>query len=371
MFRSRVPRVFGLAGGVLIYLALVAYHYHYNLEKPYHHEPVVVVGGQDSLRHGQTLDQVVVVDTGADAVTGGGAGGGAAATAADDEADYAAGSDAIDPALANADTPPTLAQTHASTTTATDTPATPTTGAWPAVVPEPPTSPAPTPSLLPAPEFELQREGDDPHPVLASGQCPELGFVQRVHADWHFSDRIRYKKVCIEPVFQPGVDRNIVANVTEPLFGGETTVDLADCSTAELPPCTPIQLVVPPPYETHNASHLVFGVSTDFERLQSSVGAFGHWLAAPPGLGATLVALVTDFAQRADSDMHALETQFRDAGMDVHLTGPLDESYSTSQSHFTVLAHMLKYGSAATQWFGFLDDDTFCKSLPWLLVPVR
>lgn len=303
MSRSRPPRIFGLAGGVLlIYLVLVTYHYNYHYNnnqrgwpsdqsppKAFHSDGDVET--DDFSQHLQTLGSVSV-GAGADAATDASGSSGSS------------GSSEVD---------------HATAAVA---------------------------------------------PVFSSGQCPKLDFLKRAHRDWHFSDKIRYNRVCIKPVFKADVDRSEVANVSRSFFGGEVTVDLEDCSAAKPPPCIPTQLQVPPPYGTHNVSHLVFGVSTDYDRLRHSIRTFAHWLAAPPGLGARLVALVTDFDQYRGSDIGALERQFRDANMEVHLVGPLDDSYSTSQSHFTVLAHMLDYSAPATQWFGFLDDDTFCRLPP-------
>ncbi|KAI0136193.1 hypothetical protein BJ170DRAFT_572995 [Xylariales sp. AK1849] len=223
------------------------------------------------------------------------------------------------------------------------------------------TAPAATGFSAQQPEAD-NLANDDPRPPLAPGQCyPELDFLRHAHSKKHFSNKVRYLRRCIQPVFSADVDRNDVANVSEPLIADdlEITVDFEaqDCSDVKLPKCIPIKLQVPRPYSSAaNYSHLIFGVSTDYDRLSSSIPSFAHWFA---GTGSRLVALVTDMNAHTNSGIHKLQQKFRNAGVDVSLVRPLDESYTTSQSHFTVLVHMLNHSSPATQWYGLLDDDTF------------
>ncbi|KAK9781965.1 hypothetical protein AB5N19_00018 [Seiridium cardinale] len=200
---------------------------------------------------------------------------------------------------------------------------------------------------------------DEPGPILLPGQCPELDFMKRVHSRQQLSDKVRYKKICIEPIFSTDVDRNEVANVSTSLFGDEVTIDIHKCNEARLPRCTSVKVHVPEPYARFNVSHLIFGVSTDYERLEDAVGAFAHWLSRPSENPAKLVALVTDYSSHKNAKIEELDQKFRDAGVDVVLVEPVHRSYSTSQSHFTVIAHMLNYSTPETQWYGLLDDDTF------------
>lgn len=210
-------------------------------------------------------------------------------------------------------------------------------------------------------EGEDEEDVDNPNSVLAPGDCPDLEFLQRVHSQHQLSSTVRYKKICIEPIFTADVDRNAIANASGALFAGEVTVDMDRCNEARLPNCTPVKLQVPKPYGEHNVSHLIFGISTGYERLQDSVDSFTHWLSRHSGNGAKLIALVTDYHSRKKDEIQRLQQRFQSAGANVLLVRPINESYSTSQSHFTVLAHMLNNSNPQTQWFGLLDDDTFCE----------
>lgn len=192
------------------------------------------------------------------------------------------------------------------------------------------------------------------------GQCKDLEFLKRVHSHQRLTNKVRYKKICVEPIFSADVDRHAVANLSTSLFGGEVTVNIDACESAQLPECTRVQLQVPEPYASdYDVSHLIFGVSTDYQRLQESIEAFAHWLSRPEGRGARLVALLSDYSSRKTPEIEALLQQFHGAGINIQLVKPIRDTYSISQSHFAVLAHMLDSAQPETQWYGLLDDDTF------------
>ncbi|KAH6645770.1 hypothetical protein BKA67DRAFT_526161 [Truncatella angustata] len=196
-------------------------------------------------------------------------------------------------------------------------------------------------------------------PIRPPSQCPDLDFLKRVHSEQKLSDKVRYKKVCIQPVFSADVDRNTIDSVPTSLFGDEVTVNIDKCNEVDIPKCMPVKLHVPEPYGEYNVSHLIFGVSTTFDRLDDEVGTFAHWLSRPSGDGAKLIALITDYSSHRENEIRKLQKKFRKASINIDLVKPIDDSYTTSQSHFTVLSYMLNSSSPETQWYGLLDDDTF------------
>lgn len=220
-------------------------------------------------------------------------------------------------------------------------------------------------------ETEIPVQGsDDPHrpaPVEESAapantRCdPGLAFLKQTNLERKFTNNtVVYSRRCIQPVFSDTVDRDEVARIADPITDLPRIIDLENCDHVKLTKCEPIKLTVPKPYPKASFSHLIFGIATTYDRLGASLDAFAHWLA---GTDAQLIALVTDFHARNVSAARQLEKQFHDAGVNATLVGPLDDKFTTSQSHFTVLVHMLNHSNVDTQWFSLVDDDTFYPNL--------
>lgn len=179
---------------------------------------------------------------------------------------------------------------------------------------------------------------------------------------------IKYSRRCIKPIFPVDVDRDIITNVSSPLFINTTTVNLDDlCSTDfDSQPCEALELPVPKadPESHGQYAHLLFGAATSSKRLRDSKQSFGHWLADS---GATLVCMITDKPKELLSlDFEALEAEFAASGMKLKLVGRQDVRHTPEQSHMMLIRNLLSYSigsSAQTHWLGILDDDTFFPSL--------
>ncbi|KAK7752562.1 hypothetical protein SLS62_005530 [Diatrype stigma] len=191
--------------------------------------------------------------------------------------------------------------------------------------------------------------------------CPkEVDFLLRVGLDLGLTERVRYTRNCIKPRFSSNVDRNEVVNVTDSIFKPPVELDLLDCSELQLPRCSPIKLTVPRPYAKETFSNLIFGIATDYYRLNDSIPMFSHWLA---GTEAKLIAAVTNIPDMYPEEMVFLRDKMKEAGINGHIVKPLEEGFVTSESHFGVLKDMVKYSNPDTRWFGMLDDDTFFPDL--------
>ncbi|KAI2613466.1 glycosyltransferase family 31 protein [Hypoxylon fragiforme] len=190
--------------------------------------------------------------------------------------------------------------------------------------------------------------------------CPDLEFIVRASTDLKLAGRVRYVRRYIQPVFSDTIDRDDVANITQPLLNDGIQVDLHNCDDTTIPHTAPIQLHVPKPHAEATFPHLTFGVATDYSRLNRSVVPFAHWLSHTE---AKLVAVVTDAKGKSAKEMEQLQHLFESNGINVTLVKPIDEKFTTSQNHFAVLVNMLDHSSAQTQWYGLLDDDTFFPSL--------
>ncbi|KAI5859579.1 glycosyltransferase family 31 protein [Durotheca rogersii] len=222
----------------------------------------------------------------------------------------------------------------------------------------------PTPPVLPGYYSNVAggtSEEEQQMPLPDPRHCPEdLRFLVRSSIDLELTERVRYTRRYIQPVFSKSTIRDDVVNITEPLVKGDVEVDLYDCSDVTIPTSAPIKLHVPNPYPDAAFAHLVFGVATDFHRLNDSIRPFSHWMS---DTGAKLVAVVTDAKDKKAEEMDKLARAFEVAGINATLVRPINDTFTTSQNHFTVLVSMLEHASPEAQWFGLLDDDTFFPSL--------
>ncbi|KAL7628487.1 hypothetical protein AAE478_000002 [Parahypoxylon ruwenzoriense] len=222
--------------------------------------------------------------------------------------------------------------------------------------------------LPPAVEFggnvnvgEANSDGEHHLPLPDPRDCPkDLQFLVRSSVNLELTERVRYTRRNIWPVLSSAINRDEVANITEPLIKDDVEVDLYDCGDATIPISAPIKLHVPKPYPEATFGHLIFGVATDYNRLNDSIGPFAHWIS---GTGARLVAVVMDAKEKSVDEMGELWRAFESAGINATLVKPINETFTTSQNHFTVLVNMLEYSDPGTQWYGLLDDDTFFPSL--------
>ncbi|KAL2133102.1 hypothetical protein VTI74DRAFT_2933 [Chaetomium olivicolor] len=204
----------------------------------------------------------------------------------------------------------------------------------------------------------------------------DLKFLR--HKDLELTENILYTRRCVKPVRTGDIDRDVVANITDPLITGLTHIDLrSKCAAIIPPPCEPLHLPVPSAYPHERYPHLLFGIASTYERIKDSLPVFAHWLA---NTGAQLVAVVSDADDsKLDLDLSALEAAYRRAGMLATITAPKikqglprkdtppktkpESPAPVEQLHFLLIRDMLELATPQTQWLGVLDDDTFFPAL--------
>ena len=72
-------------------------------------------------------------------------------------------------------------------------------------------------------------------PLLPPGQCtPEIDFLRRTELD--LTDTISYTRRCVKPYWGKP-DRDVVANLSQPLVTYKTMVNLTSCTHHDIPPC--------------------------------------------------------------------------------------------------------------------------------------
>ncbi|KAH6623755.1 glycosyltransferase family 31 protein [Chaetomium tenue] len=222
-----------------------------------------------------------------------------------------------------------------------------------------------------------------PEDLEAPAAASQTDFCEN---DWKFllskeldlSENIIYTRRCVKPVYGKA-NRDAVASIADPLIDGTSALNLkANCGQSPPPPCQPLTLEVPAPFPPHadQYGHLAFGIASNYERVEQSLSSFAHWLA---GTGAQLVAVISDADDAPKKDLRALETLYRDNGVNATIIAPkLKESIlrkdakegdkprrpaAVEQLHFLLIRDILDISSPQTQWVGVLDDDTFFPSL--------
>lgn len=230
------------------------------------------------------------------------------------------------------------------------------------------TPPKEPPKSPPKKVGSTEPEGRPIHrPKLAPGACtPEIEFLRRPQLG--LSDNIVYSRRCVKAAPEPHHDRYSVANISRPLITHTTSVDLASCSHAEFIPCDHLTLQVPSAYPQKTYDHIVFGVASNYNRLNDSLAPFAHWLA---GTSAHLVGVVSDAEDPTQSfDLSALEDAYKARGISATFLAPIvkkkkpeDPEIAVEIHHFMLIRNLLNATTAKTKWIGILDDDTFFPSL--------
>ncbi|KAI2615158.1 hypothetical protein GGR54DRAFT_642657 [Hypoxylon sp. NC1633] len=203
---------------------------------------------------------------------------------------------------------------------------------------------------------------DRTYQVLTSFIGEDTGpeFLDRAtnNLSFELSPSIKYSRRCIQPLFTSQAKRREVVDVSQPLIVDQVTLrlDQLEDSSKNLTSCTPIKLTVPDPYPVAEGfPHLIFGLATSYDRLRESLTSIAHWCSHRHS---RLIVIVVDWNDRTE-DVIKLQQTYRDSGIRASFIEPIDESHTTSQSHFMVLTQMVKESGPGTKWFGLLDDDTF------------
>lgn len=197
-----------------------------------------------------------------------------------------------------------------------------------------------------------------PNPVPTNCPSPALKHLKK--PELNLSDTITYSRRCIKPVLSTSVDRDVVANISDPLFTSKTEIDLTSCDVpVHLDKCDPLPLRVPSPHPKSTYPHLIFGVATSYQRFKDSLGPFSFWLS---GSRAKLVGIVSDAFEK-DHDLEALEALYAESDIEAHFVKPMRASLTVSENHFTIIRDLVRESKPETQWIGILDDDTFFPSL--------
>ncbi|KAK0611012.1 hypothetical protein B0T14DRAFT_439573 [Immersiella caudata] len=226
--------------------------------------------------------------------------------------------------------------------------------------------------------YDTSQPASIDRPQWEPGMCnvPEIEFLRRSQL-W-LTNNIVYSRRCIKPVRSKGSHaRGSVIDMSGPLITSKTKVNLTSCVDFEPPPCDSISLPVPPAYPRKQYPHLLFGVASSYDRLNSSLPEFAHWLAST---GAQLLAIVADAKDGEGSryDLGALQAAYRDRGIQATFIPPTldkrinrialgeegDVTAPVEQHHFLLVRELSAVARPGiTRWISIIDDDTFFPSL--------
>ncbi|MCJ1224829.1 hypothetical protein MMC12_001475 [Toensbergia leucococca] len=118
----------------------------------------------------------------------------------------------------------------------------------------------------------------------------------------------------------------------------------------------PVTVKVPKLGRPTDASHLIFGVATTAERLESSIGPIQHWLS---NTKARLLALIPP-----NPDHGVLQEKMQSLGIDVTI---YESDQSFDDRYFALVTLLYEHRQEDTRWAGLVDDDTFFLSMSQLV----
>lgn len=213
---------------------------------------------------------------------------------------------------------------------------------------------------------------------------------QAALAQLNLTKTFELRRQCLKPRQRHGLERHSasVFNVS-----GNFLNDAIEITTSELldpdvdartvtPQCSVVTFDVPAPMrhvpKTHepDTSSLMLGMVTTLERLGTSIFEIAHWLAdSPTPLVIILHDQIETKGEEAEAVMamaHTLHVQlvlvpgdeFASKGRKAVVS---EEEDAEAPPNFGLARAFMKHKTAATRWFGIIEDDTFFISLPAMI----
>ncbi|KAL2012965.1 hypothetical protein VTN00DRAFT_490 [Thermoascus crustaceus] len=122
----------------------------------------------------------------------------------------------------------------------------------------------------------------------------------------------------------------------------------------------PITVTVPIPPKRVDASHIIFGVATTYDRLYESLDGFAHWAGHS---NAHIYALI---------EPHGKLGKLRSKAESLGIVLDIQESdIEYNMRYFSLLRLLHDNLEEGTQWGCVIDDDTFFLSMPRLVERLR
>ena len=208
---------------------------------------------------------------------------------------------------------------------------------------------------------KLLHPGSTKLPETAATSCTEhLGWLE----PYQFTYPIQYVSRDIIAIARADGQRPSLTKMEQPLFEAYTSVNLAESHTIRIARCPPpLELAVPrSKLQVVDASNMIFGLQTTMNRLKDTVKHLARWL---PHTGARLYAIVIENEEvpADDGDMKALEKQFKELDIEVHIIHPVRPEDVFAQRYFSLVSVLYAARDDNTQWITLIDDDTFFPSM--------
>lgn len=177
---------------------------------------------------------------------------------------------------------------------------------------------------------------------------------------------IQYARRCIVNKRNKDATRQSVTAIDEPLLVDLQTLHLhSPRHQIPQPPCTDLELDVGSPFPPLDASHFVFGVSTQRLRLFDSMPQFSRWLS---NTGAKLIVVLVD---SSITTRKTAEAQMAAMGIDSTIVAA-DDRLGEHKRYLSLVDELYQRSvPGKTQWLVIHDDDTFFPNMPALVEHMR
>ena len=184
-------------------------------------------------------------------------------------------------------------------------------------------------------------------------------------ADLDVTFPVRYVRRDIIVNEEPDAKRESITKLEVPLFLESQVVDPVGDPNVKLEHCAePLVLDVSPktPYDAVDASHIIFGMSTELERLEKSMPYIERWL---PQSKAQLFVIVVgpDETEPDPKAMKDVQAKLRKAGLNIELFSPLAKDDHMAERYFSLVKLICTHREPSTKWIAIMDDDTFFPSM--------
>jgi hypothetical protein len=152
----------------------------------------------------------------------------------------------------------------------------------------------------------------------------------------------------------------IPLNATLPTFhqlhlsANRTDIAIPDAAYSQ------IRLELPEPLKQPNGSHLLFGIATRLDRLESSLHQLAHW-AGHTGVKMVIIIPVVE----RPSELDRVRQEAASLGIDMKILESKLENHE--DQYFTLVKELYNNKQPETEWAVIMDDDAFFPSISALV----
>ncbi|KAG8532499.1 uncharacterized protein KY384_002376 [Bacidia gigantensis] len=216
---------------------------------------------------------------------------------------------------------------------------------------------------------ETEKTFDSEFPSAPLTTCPESAeWLRELEGVEDLRWPLRYSRRDVIVREIPDLDRKSITKISGSLLPRFQEIASPAASLLAPKSCEPpIHLDVPPFPRHIDASHILLGLGTNLDRLSQSLTFFQRWASRASIRLLIIVTPNNEGVAATSTQISEMELRMRGLGIDANLIPPLEKKGENIHHYLSLIKLLWKHRDEHTQWFGFVDDDTFFTSVSSLV----